>query len=556
MGSPKPEQSKIISSYCDKYTYEQYKDKTLARLIIDENPHLIDKQKSLPENLHRIRQSVQYYRGHHGNEKRKHAVKRGSALPLTYNYEAKNTYLKNKDPKEYLEAQKRKLNKSKYYIVTCAQNNSKLNDEFWANILSYSKFLGAEIHVILNRYKNPTSTFDSSEDTWPQEVLKYSDAKRHYLHKKLELLSDIKIQPTASNPLSGMEGISGGSSCIFGHPKIQMKVIPALEGYEPKMMFTTGSVTKPNYTDSKAGKKGEFHHVYGFVIVEIKDNETFFIRQVTALKNGSFTDLIHQVKEGKVSKIDKISYMNLGDKHLGVHCPIVEKKQEELLNYFKPQHTIVHDLFNGTSVNHHNEKDPIKKYALQLTGDNLIKREVENMFNWVSKWLKYNLVVISSNHNDWVDKYIKGMDWKRDVPNAVEYMRYAQILLSGNAKNGLISYLLNEKFGNKIRTIGRNDKFCVNGIELSQHGDVGPNGSRGSLSAFRKLSAKMDVMHTHTPARADGVMYGGTSSILRQDYITGASNHLPADIICHLDGKRQHIIYMGKSKEFTTFRLK
>jgi len=546
----------VVLPYCKKYPPEKMMDRTLARLIVDERPYLIKSGESKEEFLEAIRQSVRHYRGHKGERRRYCAVNEGTNAPLSYNYNPNNTYLKNKDSEQYVEAKKRKLNKSKYYIITCAQNNSKLNEEFWENIIAYSKFLKAEIHVTLNRYKNPTSTFDSSEDKWDNAIIPYSDAKRHLIHKKLELLSDIKIQPTASNPLSGMEGISGSASCIFGHPKMQMKVIPALEGYEPKMMFTTGSVTKSNYTDSKAGKKGEFHHVYGFVIVEIKDSETFFIRQVTALKNGSFTDLIHQVRDGKVTKINKVAYVNLGDKHLGSHCHIVEKKQIELLNYFKPSNTIVHDLFNGTSVNHHNEKDPIKKYALQLTGDNLIKREVNNMFDWASKWLKYNLVVISSNHNDWVDKYIKSMDWKKDVPNAVEYMRYAQILLSGNAKNGLIAYLLSEKFGSKIRTIGRNDKFCISGIELSQHGDVGPNGSRGNLSAFRKLSTKMDVMHTHTPARADGVMYGGTSSILRQDYITGASNHLPADIICHLDGKRQHIFYMGKSKEFTTFKLK
>ena len=45
-------------------------------------------------------------------------------------------------------------------------------------------------------------------------------------------------------------------------------------------MLTTGACTVKNYTDSKSGKKGEFHHTLGFVIVEIKDDETFFIRQV------------------------------------------------------------------------------------------------------------------------------------------------------------------------------------------------------------------------------------------------------------------------------------
>jgi len=547
--------SALVKKYCENPKNLKIADLALAKKIIKENPVLINKNKSLEHSIERVRAAVRYRRGHYGERMRT----RGDGklfTELNYNYNKGNSFLKSNEPKQYGDAKKRKLNKAKYYIITSAQNNSKLNTELWDNILAYSKFLKAEIHVILNRYKNPTFTSNSDDEWWDKNIIPYADAKRHFIHKNLELLSDIKIQPTAATPLTGMEAISASASCVFGHPKVQFKVIPALEGYNPKMMFTSGTVTKPNYTDSKAGKMGEFHHTYGFVIVEIKDAETFFIRQVTALKNGDFNDLVYSVKGRSVTKINKIAYFNVGDKHIGSHCPVVEKKQEELLNYFKPKHTIIHDIFNGTSVNHYNEKDPIKKYTLQLTGDNLIKKEIDNMYDWVSKWLKYNLVIISSNHNDWIDRYIKSMDWKKDVPNAVEYMRLTQILLSGKAKKGLISYLLDDKFGKDIRTIGRDDKFNVCGIELSQHGDVGANGSRGSLSSFRKLSTKIDVMHSHTPSRLDGVMYGGTSSILRQDYIIGASNHLPADIICHLDGKRQHIIYMGKKKEFTTFKIK
>ena len=545
----------LIKSYCERFPHPEYPDRSLARMIVAENPHLYPNHHDIIK-VERVRHRIRYFRDHAGDFHRKYSAHKHLTAELTYKYDANNTYLQNKDSKQYLEAKAKKLSKSKYYIITCAQNNTAINLPFLRNIEAYAKFLGAEIHVILSRYKNPTSTFNSAEDKWDPSILKYADANRHNLHPSLELFSDIKIQPTAATPLTGLEGLSGTKSCIFGHPKVHFKVIPALEGYEPKMMFTTGAVTKPNYTDSKAGKKGEFHHTYGFVIVEVKDKNTFFIRQVTANASGDFTDLIYSVSAEAVSKINKIAYFNVGDKHIGVHCPQTEKSQEGLLNYFKPQNTIVHDVFNGTSVNHHIEKDPIKKYALQLNGDNLIKKEFDNLYKWAAKWLKYNLVVISSNHNDWVDRYIKSMDWKKDIPNAAEYMRLAQLLLSGAAKHGIVAYMLKERFGNKIRTIGRNESFRIKGIELSQHGDVGMNGARGSMLGFKKLSTKIDVMHTHAPAREDGVMYGGTSTILRQDYMVGASNHKNADIICHLDGKRQHIIYMGKSKEFTTFKLK
>jgi len=77
----------------------------------------------------------------------------------------------------------------------------------------------------------------------------------------MSVMSDVKIQPTAVQPLTGMAGMSGGKSCVFGSPKVHLEVLGALEGYVPKVMLTTGAVTQSNYTDSKAGKKGEFHHL-------------------------------------------------------------------------------------------------------------------------------------------------------------------------------------------------------------------------------------------------------------------------------------------------------
>lgn len=503
-------------------------------------------------SLENARLMIRYIRGHQGDASRKNVSNKSLCTPLGYN----KTYLKTKDSEQYKTASKKKLSKSKYYIITWAQNNTAVHPELWENILAYAKFLKASIHVVLGRYKNPTRLNEGvEEEHWVDEILPYADANRHSIHKKLTLLSDVKIQPTAITPLTGMESMSGLNSAILGHPKMQLDTIPALEGYEPKLLMTTGAVTKQNYSDSKAGKKAAFHHVFGFVIVEIKDKEIFIPRQVTSLSNGSFSDLIYNVKNGKVNKINKISYANLGDKHIGDHCPIVERQQRKWLDYFKPKATMIHDIFNGTSVNHHEEADPIKKYHLEQTGENLIKKEIENMLKWLESFLKYNPVIVSSNHNDWLDKYIKRKDWKYDIKNAMEYMEYSKILLSGKAPKGLIAYLIEQRFGKAVRTLSRNDSFRINDIELAQHGDIGTNGSRGGLMQFKRLSTKMDAGDSHVPRRLDGVMYVGTSTKLRIGYNIGASSWRNADIICHIDGKRQHIIYMGDTKEFTTFKL-
>src|ERR1044072_186999 len=188
------------------------------------------------------------------------------------------------ESEQYEEAKQRKVDKSKKrFIITWGQNNTPVHSKFFANIEAYAKHISASIHVIAGRYKNPTSTFpEANEDFWDDDILPYLDAGRHDIHKYMTIMSDIKIQPTATNPMSGMQGMSGVNSCIFGSPKVQMEMIPVLEGCKPKMMLTTGAVAMKNYTDSKSGKKGEFHHTLGFAIVEIKDKSTFFVRQVTA----------------------------------------------------------------------------------------------------------------------------------------------------------------------------------------------------------------------------------------------------------------------------------
>ncbi len=458
------------------------------------------------------------------------------------------------DSAEFLKAKERKFDKTKKrFIITWAQNDTPVHDNFLQNIKAYAKFINADIHVIAGRYKNPTSVFtDKNHDTWVKEVKPYLDANRHNIHKYVSILSDVKIQPTATNPMSGMEGISGVNSCIFGSPRVHMQVIPALEGYKPKVMWTTGAVTVENYTDSKSGKKGQFHHTLGFVVVEIKDKDKFFARQVTATDNGEFTDLFYNVQEGKVKKINETSAIVLGDIHIGQLDPVVMKVSMGLLDKLKPAHTIIHDIFDGYSITHHEINNPIKQYHREIDGTNVLKKEIDEMILWVEKMKKYNLVVVRSNHDDFVDRWIMNTDWKKNIKNAREYMEYTQALMDKKAPDGIIPYIINQKYKN-VKTLGRSDSFIVQNWELGIHGDVGSGGSRGSLEQFRKLNTKIVVGHYHTPGRKDGALAVGTSTKLRVGYNQGASSWLHSHVIIHKDGKAQHINIIDG--EYTTFKI-
>jgi hypothetical protein len=359
--------------------------------------------------------------------------------------------------------------------------------------------------------------------------------------------------------MTGLQALSGVNSCVFGSPKVQLEMIPVLEGNKPKMMLTTGAVTKKNYTDSKSGKTGDFHHTFGFVIVEIKDEEIFFVRQVTANdKTGNFTDLFYRAEKGVITEIDKIEAAILGDIHYGHHDQNVLDKTMELFDKVKPKHVILHDVFDGNSISHHDMKDPFIQYGKEISGTNDLGKEIDFMIDSLKVFEKFeNVVIVRSNHDDFLDRWLKNEDWKKQptYKNSRLYMKMSDMLLEQYGKNpydvkGVIPRIINEVYP-KFITLGRSATYTVKDWELGQHGDIGSNGSRGSLLQFRKLNTKIVVGHYHSPGRKDGALAVGTSTKLRVGYNRGASTWLQSHVIIHTDGRAQHITFIDG--EYTTF---
>jgi len=458
------------------------------------------------------------------------------------------------EPEQYLQAQTRMYDANKKrFIISWAQNNTPINRGLLKNMEAYAKHINADIHVILGRYKNPTSVFqDEEQEIWAEEIMVYADANRHDIHKYVSIMSDIKVQPTAINPMTGMQALSGVNSCIFGAPKVQMEMIPVLDGNVPKMMLTTGALSMQNYTDSKSGKVGEFHHTFGFAIVEIKDDEVFFIRQVTADdKTGAFTDLYYNVSNAKVTRVVSVAAAVLGDLHLGHHDEqVLDTTLNVLFKNLKPANVVLHDVFDGHSISHHESKDAFQLYRREQDGTNSVKREVDNMLEWLKKVEKYNVTIVRSNHDDFIDRWLINNDWKKNIKNAMEYIDYAGLILKGKAPKGIIPCLIEDRFP-KMVTLDRSTSFKVKGWELGQHGDLSSNGARGSLVNFRKLNTKVIVAHYHQPGRKDGALSVGTSTHLRVGYNVGASSWMQSHVIIHEDGKAQHICFING--EFTTF---
>jgi hypothetical protein len=380
---------------------------------------------------------------------------------------------------------------------------------------------------------------------WDKLIASYLDANRHNIHKHLVIASDVKIQPTAETPLSGLNSLTGLESCIFGHPRVHFDSLPVLDGYPNKILMTTGSVTKPNYTDTKSGKKGEFHHSYGFVVAEL-DGDYFHVRQVTASEDGSFYDLDVLVDDCIIIENQTAEAMIFGDVHIGDHDEDALSLSIDTAKKLNVNHVILHDIFNGKSISPHDNKSPFELLRKEQEGLDDLVSEMSEVVDFFEQNSDIDFIVVRSNHDIWLDRWLNDTDWRKSN-NKMAYLKLASEMASDTEGKGALNVILRINNVSNAYCLDLDESFNVNGFELGIHGHQGAGGSRGSMIQFKNLNTKNVTGHSHVPRRMNGALSVGTLTKLRLGYNKGLSAWMQSNVIIHSNGKAQHLnIINGK----------
>lgn len=443
--------------------------------------------------------------------------------------------------------------RKKRYLITCAQNSTDVYEPFWRSLLHCARELDAELVVIPIRYKNPTTQKEDylGDEWWDPIVRPYLFDGRQAIHKHLTILGDVKTQLTAIRPTTGYESMTGGRSCILGHPKLELRSIATPQQKLPKIVTTTGACTERNYSDTRAGKRGDFHHTYGAALVELQGDK-FYLRQINATEAGEFIDLKRHYTPKGSKKAGRWEALILGDAHVDYIDPKVVKatftNKDSMVNYLKPKRLMWHDLLDGYAVNPHTEKDPFHKIAKRKVGADDIREEVTRASEFVRKHAPKDVenVVVPSNHDDFLNRWMERVDWREDPTNAEFFLETALAMVRGSymAENGFekmdpFVYWMEQLCPDlDITYPGLNGSYTVMGIECGMHGHLGLNGARGSLLSFSKLGVKTVTGHSHIIGIYEGAYCGGTMSYLRLDYNPGPSSWLQANVGINALGKR------------------
>lgn len=455
---------------------------------------------------------------------------------------------------------RRVLEPVKRFIITAAQNATPVHEPFLKTLETACNHLNAELLVVPIRYKNPTSRWGASasnDDVWAQSVNPYLWNARRVMNENLVLLADIKTQPTAMQPLTSFDSVTGPRSAIIAHTKMHLKTVPTPQNRMAKILTTTGACTEPNYTDSKAGKIGEFHHTLGAVLVEIQGKK-FHMRQLNGDKTtGEFTDLTAHYSRHKVSVAPRPLALVMGDTHVDFIDPAVERAtfgQEGIVKMLSPTYLVWHDLLDGYSVNPHHLGNPFNAIAKWKAQRQSIRDEVHRAVGFVAKRTTgdMNSIIVPSNHDDFLRRWIIKHDWKEDPVNAKFYLETA-LAMADDADLGIggtetlnpFAYWVDKMYPRLrgldtggARCLKADEGFALAGVEMGMHGDRGPNGAIGSIKNLRRIGVRSIIGHTHAPGIDEGCYQVGTSTRLKLEYTGGPSSWLNTHCVLYATGKR------------------
>lgn len=429
------------------------------------------------------------------------------------------------------------------FLFTAAVNDAPAHKKALAAIESWSKATGGRLLVAPLRYKNPTSQQEGKHEyRWDPALAPFLYDGRMQVCKGLQFLADIKTQPTAVSPLSGLDTITGVECGIFPHTKYAVDTVATRGGDLPKILQTTGAITKPLYSDTKAGKKGEFHHTMGAVLVEVEPNGIFHMRFVKFANDGSFIDLDKKYTAEGVKPAPRALGIRFGDVHAERVDPQARAASNRQIDRLKPHHLIFDDVLDFGSAGHHNgffEKF-LRRHQKRDCVMSEIRHTCEVIDSFHRPWAK--VAIVSSNHHNHLLRWLADSRNGEDVQNAEIYHALKAELLAASLKKGSLvnpfELAARRLLKHEVRFLSDRDSYMVGGIENCYHGDLGPNGARGSAKAFSKIGVKVNLGHSHTPKVIDGAWQGGTMSLLDMGYNVGPSGWIHCNIITYASRAR------------------
>jgi len=407
------------------------------------------------------------------------------------------------------------------FLVTAAEIGATPNSRQLDAYEKYADETGADIVVvpIQGQYRDGDLNDRFNE---------YTVANEMSLGKHIGI-RDFGVKAQQINPLTGLRRFgSVDKSIIVGSPKQHLEHVANSNAHDPKAVMSTGVCTLPNYKENfRIGKIGLEDHIQGAVLIDV-DDETgdFYFRQTQSITDGSFIDCGLKYTGKKVVPV-RADTVVLGDMHTAQIDQSAYDYSCDMINTLRPKYVMLHDLFDSYSINHHD----IGRNVLRASKANRnqlslyqelyeLGQRLHELSSQGEKDTKY--MVVKSNHDEALDRYLDECRFVGDAQNLQLSVQLANAMIDGKdpvAEGIKLTYGYLPK---NVKFLQRDDEFNRFGYNLSNHGDKGASGGRGSMATFDYALGKAIVGHSHTARIRKGVYQVGTLERKDVDYVKGS----------------------------------
>lgn len=419
-------------------------------------------------------------------------------------------------------------------IIVAIQNNSVIELKTRAIIQQVAEYFNANIYAFNAFYDTRELAEKFSKDefkiTWETvtgaTVLTKSEIIDGY---RLEVA---RILPTARNPLSGFDTLTQAQEkgVILASPKQDFIYLPCYDG-KPRQTLSTGFLTEPNYTISKAGALGELAHKIGFIIIFNGQAYQVEIKNGCAIFNGLKFDG-QDVTEAKAS----------GIVFSDVHCQYQTDSDIEAikasLDVLMPSINedtglVFHDVVNFGNNSHHARGCNLHKMSI-VDDSNIPHELLIDMNTFMSIFDEAleksdNYYFVESNHHEHLKRWLSETNISQTSAINARFLvdmlqalkddkgHYMQIALELAGYDDLMPYFLEH-----------NSSLVIEGVHCQNHGHYGANGARATDG--ERLGLAMVTGHTHTP-RKKGDHF--TVGVCGKDYQFGYNKGASSWLMCH-----------------------
>lgn len=371
-------------------------------------------------------------------------------------------------------------------------------------------------------------------------------------------IADMIVPPQNVDPSTGrLRFAQRDTTLVYAHSKQRLRAVPASNSKLPKLLITTGALTTPNY--NRLNHKGDVayrDHTYGGVVVEVIDDKCYNIRFLRARKDGQFVDMGLQYNGNSKPIKCKARALVLGDIHSGDEDPDTKHANLEMIEFFQPEKLMLHDLFDGHSINPHESGKMISRITQfefgRLSLENELRDCRETLCEYAERMGKREVYVVASNHNYFLNRYLQDGDFMKEPWNAKIALELARKMCESEDEDPVEEGIrLMGSIPKNVKFLKLRDDLKVEGYQLASHGHKGLSGAKGGNAPAREIAhGKSITGHTHAPEVFRNTYIVGTSSKLDLNYTAGEANSwMPANAVLYESGTVQLLpIVRGKWK--------